>query len=247
MTQVKLKINRSSYLQSLNWLLKSKAPLCGCITTSVRSRLWSGSDHHSDPSSAQGNLIQKLRQDYGSCQSITEDFALEAALHGRTPPICRMLSKWILLFHAKEKGASVYVNKQYEGKGQDWSFKLWSLTEHWKGFLGHPEQTISCPSHPTGCQLGLTTCGLAGRRAQTESLAPGKARKEVAQQHSAAYPQQLWPLCIAAQRWEEQWRPDLLLYTPAFGRLWHHPLMQVTFWMWIFFSCFYPALPRANT
>lgn len=119
MTQVKLEVNKSSYLQ-----LKSKAPLYGCITTSVRSRLWSGSDHHSDPSSAQGYLIQKLKQDYGSCLSITEDFVLKAALHGRTPSICKMLSKLILLFHMKEKGASVYVNKKHGSKGQFWSFKL---------------------------------------------------------------------------------------------------------------------------
>lgn len=79
MTQVKLEVNKGSYLQSLKWLLKSKAPLCGCITVSVRRRLWSGSDHHSDSFSAQGNLIQKLRQDYGTHLSITEDFALEAA------------------------------------------------------------------------------------------------------------------------------------------------------------------------
>lgn len=124
MTQVQLKVNKGSYLQSLNWLLKNKAPLCGCITTSVKNRLWSGSDHQSDPSSAQGNLIQKLRQDYGSCLSITEDSALEAVLQGRTPSIFKMLNKWMLLFHMKEKGASVYVNKQYESKGQVWCFKL---------------------------------------------------------------------------------------------------------------------------
>lgn len=129
MTQVKLEVNKGSYSQSLNWLLKSKASLCGCIPTSVRNRLeWVRPLLRSFFSS--GKSDPEIRQDYGSLLSIREDFALEAALQGRTPSICKMLNKWILLFHPKEKGASVYVNKQYESKGQAWFFKLRSITEH---------------------------------------------------------------------------------------------------------------------
>lgn len=106
-----------------------------------------------------------------------------------------MLNKWILLFHTKEKGASVYVNKQYESKGQAWFFKLRSITEHWKGFLGHPEQTISCPPRWLPAEVNHR-CGLAEGRAQTESLAPGKPHREVAQQKSATHPQSSGPSAL---------------------------------------------------
>lgn len=161
MTQVKLEVNKGSYSQSLNWLVKSKAPLCGCITTSVRNRLEQVrpllrsffSSGKSDP---------EIRQHYGSLLSITEDFSLEAALQGRTPSTCKMLNKWILLFLMKEKGASVHVNKQYESKGQvSLSWEVLQSTEK----VSWDTQNKPSHAHPTGCQLRLTT-GVVWQKAE---------------------------------------------------------------------------------
>lgn len=210
MTQVKLEGNKSSYLQSPNWLLKSKAPLCGCINTSLRSRFWSESDHHSDPS--------QLREIWFRNSDEIMDLA------------CRPQK---ILFWKQHFMAGHHLSARCWANGyfsSIWQKKvlqcMWMKSMEVKVRFGvlcckilqstekvswdtQNKLSHALSSYPTGCQLWLTT-HVVWQKAEHKQKAWYQENLARKLKHRAT-PHQFEPLCTAAHWWEEQQCPILPL------------------------------------